>query len=155
MTYMYMATPWHMNPCPGYHESYNFGRSFHGHQYFILNLSDLCMGVEKKIFEEIMHFHYMTYMATPQHKNPCPEGHEFYNLGRPFPGHHYYILSLVCLKYASEQKSRFLRNTSILQFLPKNYLPFGTGGGGGVGCHDIYNFLSCLLTLQMLHTKFG
>ena len=33
--------------------------------YYILGLSDLCLGVEKKIFKEIMHFHYMTYMATP------------------------------------------------------------------------------------------
>ena len=24
----------------------------------------------------IMHFHYMTYMATPWHKKPCPEGHK-------------------------------------------------------------------------------
>ena len=33
--------------------------------YYILGLFDLCMGVEKKIFKELMHFHYMTYMATP------------------------------------------------------------------------------------------
>ena len=26
------------------------------------------------IFKEIMHFYYMTCMATPQHKNPCPGG---------------------------------------------------------------------------------
>ena len=36
----------------------------------------------------------MTYMATPQHMNPCHEGPEIYNFGRPFFGHHYYILSL-------------------------------------------------------------
>ena len=41
----------------------------------------------------------------------------------------------------------FLRNTSILNFLPQNYLPFGWG---------VMKFtISCLLTLQMLHTKFG
>ena len=33
-------------------------------------------------------------MATSFHKNPCPRGHEIYNFGRPFFGHHYYILSL-------------------------------------------------------------
>ena len=22
----------------------------------------------------MMHFHYMTYIATPKHKNPCPRG---------------------------------------------------------------------------------
>ena len=27
-------------------------------------------------------------------KNPCPGGHEIYNLGRPFHGHYYYTLSL-------------------------------------------------------------
>ena len=30
----------------------------------------------------------------------------------------------------------FLRNTSILHFLPENYLPCGSGG------HVVYNFLS-------------
>ena len=34
-------------------------------QYYILTLSDLCPGFEKNEFKEIMHFHYMTYMATP------------------------------------------------------------------------------------------
>ena len=53
------------NPCPRGHESYNFGWPFLGHHDYILSLSDICMGVEKKILKEIMHFHYMTYMATP------------------------------------------------------------------------------------------
>ena len=52
-------------PCPRGHEIYNFGGPFRGHHYYILGLSNLCLGVEKKIFKEIMHFHYMTYMATP------------------------------------------------------------------------------------------
>ena len=57
----------HKNACPGGHEIYNFGRPFLGnHRYIITcSLSDLCMGVEKKMFPEIMYFHYMTYMATP------------------------------------------------------------------------------------------
>ena len=33
-------------------------------------------------------------MATPLHKKPCHGGHEIYNFGRPFLGHHYYTLSL-------------------------------------------------------------
>ena len=69
-------------------------------------------------------------MVMPKHKNPCPGRHEIYNFGRPFLGNHYYLLSLsdLCLD---------LRNTctSILHFLPQNYL---LGGGG----HEIYNFLS-------------
>ena len=42
-----------------------------------------------------MHFYYMTYMATPQLRNPCSKGHEIYNFGRPFLGHHYYNLRFV------------------------------------------------------------
>ena len=41
----------------------------------------------------------------------------------------------------------FLRNIAILHFLPQNYLPFGWG---------VMKFtISCLLSLMMLHTKFG
>ena len=54
MTYMYMATPEHNNPCPRGHEIYNFGGPFHGHHYYILSLSDLCLGVEKKILKRII-----------------------------------------------------------------------------------------------------
>ena len=49
----------------GGHEIYNFGRPFLGHQYYIHSLSDLCLGVEKKICKEIMPFDYKTYMAIP------------------------------------------------------------------------------------------
>ena len=38
-------------------------------------------------------------MTTPLQKNPCPGGNEIYNFGRPFLGHHNYILtmSVLCL----------------------------------------------------------
>ena len=52
---------------------YNFGRPFLGYHYYILGLSNLCLGAEKN-FKEITHFLYLTYMTTPQHKNPCPWG---------------------------------------------------------------------------------
>ena len=55
-----MVTPKHKNPCPVGHEIYNFSRPFLGHHYNILSLSDLCLGVKKNIFKEIMNFHYMT-----------------------------------------------------------------------------------------------
>ena len=55
---------YHQNPSPGVDDIYNFGRPFLGHHYYILSLSDLCLGV-KKIFKGIMHIHYMTYMAAP------------------------------------------------------------------------------------------
>ena len=70
-----MTTPQHKNPCPMGHELYNFGRLFLGIHNYILSLYVLCLGVGKKIFKDIMHFHYMTYMVTPQQKNPCPRGH--------------------------------------------------------------------------------
>ena len=57
---------------PKGHEIYNFCIFFLGNHYYILSKSDLCHGVEKKIFKELMHFHNITYMDTPQHKNPCP-----------------------------------------------------------------------------------
>ena len=40
----------------------------------------------------------------PLHKNPCPVGHEIYNLSRPLLGHHYYILSLSDLYLGQEKK---------------------------------------------------
>ena len=106
-----MATPQHKNRCPGGHEIYNFGRPFLGHYYYILSLFDLCLGVEK-IFTEIMYFHYVTYMATPQRKNPCPGGHEIYNFGRPFLSNHYVIFSLseLCLEV---EKKIFKRNNAV------------------------------------------
>ena len=55
----YMATLNIMTPALG-SRKYNFGRPFLGHHFFILNLSDLCLGVEKKIFIGIMHFRDMT-----------------------------------------------------------------------------------------------
>ena len=48
-------------PLPRGNEIYNFDRPFLGHHHYILSLSDLCLGVKKKIFKEKMHFHYMTY----------------------------------------------------------------------------------------------
>ena len=48
---------------PRGHEIYNLGRPFLSHHYYILSLSDLCMGVKKIFFKETMRFHYITYMA--------------------------------------------------------------------------------------------
>ena len=99
-----MAIPLHKNPCSRGHEIYKFNRPFLGHYYYILGQSDLCLGVEKKIVEEIMHLHYSTYLSTPQHKNPFPRGHEIYKFGRPFLGYHYYKLGLSNLCLGVEKK---------------------------------------------------
>ena len=74
-----------------------------------------------------MHFHYMIYVATPQHKNPCPEGHEIYNLGGPFLKLVIITMHLVCMNHALKKRRRFLRNPSILHFLPLNHLHFVWG----------------------------
>ena len=84
--------PEHKNSCPRDNKINNFGRPFLGHHYSTFSLSDLCLGVEKKIFKESVHFHYMTIMTTSWYKIPYPGGHIIYNLSRPFNGYHYYAL---------------------------------------------------------------
>ena len=70
-----MVTRYHRNPCPECHKS--FGRPFHGHHYYILSLSDLWLGVEKKLFKEIMHFTVRLIWQHPRAiKNLLPGGHE-------------------------------------------------------------------------------
>ena len=64
-----MVTLWHMNPFLGRHKIYNKRRPFLGHHYYIISLSDVCLGVEKKIFKEINCFHYETYFVTPRTRN--------------------------------------------------------------------------------------
>ena len=66
----YMTKPQHKNPCSGGHEIKILGGPFLGYYYYTLSLSDLCLGVEKNILKEIMYFHYITYMSTPQQRNP-------------------------------------------------------------------------------------
>ena len=77
-----MATPLHRNPSPRGHKIYNFGRGFHAHHYFVLRLSEIYPRVQKKIFKEIMHFHYMTIYGHILSQEPPPGGHEIYNFGR-------------------------------------------------------------------------
>ena len=38
-------------------------------------------------------------------KKPCPRSHEIYNFGRPFLGHHNYILTLSVLCLEEEKKN--------------------------------------------------
>ena len=95
--------PKHKNPWrPGGHLQfiYVFGRVFLGQHFYTLSLSDLWPSV-KKIFRDIMHFHYMTYMAMLLNKNPCAEDHEISNFGSPFLVHHF-SMPLVCLNHAPE-----------------------------------------------------
>ena len=70
-----MATPQHKNRCPRVHENYNFRRPFIGHHYFILSMSELCLGIEMKNFKEIIHFNYIydLYCYTLE-QEPLPQG---------------------------------------------------------------------------------
>ena len=52
------------------------------------------LGSKEEDFKRMMHFHYMTCFATPEHKNHCPGSHETFDFGKPFLGHYYYTLSL-------------------------------------------------------------
>ena len=58
------------------YEIYNFGTPFLGHHYYILSLSDLCMGKEeKKILKEIMHFNYnYVLFDNALAQKPLPQG---------------------------------------------------------------------------------
>ena len=76
-----MATPLQKNPCPGGHEIYNFGRPFLGHHYYLLGLSDLCLGVEKKIFKDVHQF----YTFYPIITFPWRGGHEIEIFLSPYP----------------------------------------------------------------------
>ena len=49
-----------------------------------------------------MTFHYMTYSHALA-QEPCPRGHEIYNFGRPFLGHHYFLLGLSSLYLVVEK----------------------------------------------------
>ena len=67
----YFATHLHKYFCPGVHEIYNFGRTFLGHHYYILSLSE--PKIEKKIFYEIHQFKNL----FPSYYPPPPSGWGF------------------------------------------------------------------------------
>ena len=66
----------------------------------------------------------MTYGHAPA-QEPLPRGS--WNFGKTFFGHHYYVLNLFAWSLIGRREEDFLRNTSILHFLPPNYLPVGWG----------------------------
>ena len=81
-------------------------------------------GSRKKIFKEIMQFQYMTYMVTPQHKNPYPGGHEIYDFCNHlvhFLGYRYYKLCLI-----SAQKFH-MKIHQFYTFYPQIITPWDVG----------------------------
>ena len=106
----YMTMPQHKN-------TYNLVDSF----LVIIILPSVCLiyaWVQRRRFLKNNPFSLYDRYDHALAQNPCPGGHEVYNFGRSFLGHHYCKLSL--------SKS-----------CPK------------------WKRISCNLTLQMLHTKFG
>ena len=198
-----MTMPLHKNPCSWGHKIYNFGRPFFGHHYYALTLSESCPRVQKKIFKEIMHFHfYMTYGHALAQEH-LPRGLESYKVGKPFLGYHYYILTLfdLCLgiektisiekmhstlwliwahhgtrtPYPGVTKFTILVGPSlviiIINFVSLSVLCIRVKTNIFKEKYQFYTFypkitsplgggymkftMSCLPTLEMLHTKFG
>ena len=54
--HVYMDMPLHKNPSLGGLEIYNFVKLFSGHHYYILSLSELCPGGQKKDLKLIYKF---------------------------------------------------------------------------------------------------
>ena len=110
------------------YEFYNFVTPFLSHHFYTLSLFDQCLGVEKKIFKEIMQFHYMTSTRTP-----TPGVMKFTILVDPSV----VIITtyMVCLIYAWELRRRFLKKYSNFTLFSPKLPPLWIGGP------EIYNFL--------------
>ena len=135
----YMATPYIRTPALGVMKF-----TILVDPSYIHSLSDLCLKLVKKIFTGIMHFQYMTQMATPKHKNSCPGGHENYNFYRPFLV--IITIYLVCLIYSQEQRRRFFKKYINFKLFTTKFPPLGMG---------IMKYtISCLLILQMILTNY-
>ena len=80
-----------------------------------------------------MLFHDMTYMTMPQHKNPCPGGHDIRILDRAFLGDHHYILNLSDICPSVDKKRRINVALSLYGHCPS----IRTSAQWG---HEIYNF---------------
>ena len=68
------VTLYHKIYCSRSKDIYEFGRPFLCHYNYIPSLSSPCLGLEKKIFKEIVNIHYETYMATPIKNKTLPKG---------------------------------------------------------------------------------
>ena len=126
-------------PCPGIHEIYNYGRNILGHHFYILSLSAPFLGVEEKILIEILHFHLMTYVAPPQHQTPAPRVRKLIILVDSS-----WVIITIYLNVWSMPGflKKYINFTHYLKLPP-------------LGVRVMKFTISWLLSLQMLHTKFG
>ena len=72
----YMATPWQKNPCPRSHAIKKNCIPIIGHHYYILNLSESCPEVDKRIFKEKEKL----YNFPPKRSPLGVGGHEIYSV---------------------------------------------------------------------------
>ena len=103
---IFIFTIWHIwphlfckNSCPGSHEIYNLGRPILCYHYYLLSLSDVCMGLGKKILKEKRI--YTIWVIWP---HPSIRTLALVVIGRPFLGHHNYILNVSDLCMGVEEK---------------------------------------------------
>ena len=106
------------------HKIYNFGKPYLGHHYYIFSLSDLCIR-RKKIFKRNNAFSLFDLYGHAAAQEPRPGVMKFTSWVDP-------SLVIITITYfvwnmPLSREEYFVRNTSILHFLPKNYLPFGWG----------------------------
>ena len=103
----------------------------------------------EKILKEIIHLYsHALAHATPQHKNLCPGGHEICNIGRPFLGHHYFILILSDLCLRVEKK--FSKEIMHFQYMTYSTLNSCIPGSCKL---QFWQTLSCS-SLGLLYTQF-
>ena len=118
---------------------YSFSRPFTAHHYCTLCLSHWCVGVEKKICKETMHYHHLTYMAHPCTRIRAPGFLQFTNLVDPsliIYNVQYTTFIWIMLRRSFQKK--------LISFTPlsKNYLPLGW---------SVIEFtISCFLSRQKL-----
>ena len=119
------------------------------HSLVIITTYFVCLiySLGKRIF---LKKQFMTYMATPKHNIPAPGVMKL--TIQVDPSLVIITISLVYLNHAPEQRRRFFKKKyiNLSLFTPK--LPH-TPPSRGVGVTKFT--ISCLQTLQMLHTKFG
>ena len=132
-----MVMPQHRNPYPWVHEIANFDGPFFCHHQYILSLSDLCLGVEKKILKEIVPFHFPAQERLPQ-------GQKNLHFVRPSLCHHYNTLCL--------SESFLIVNEKILKeimhFHYMTYMGTPQHENSCPGGHKIYKFNRLLLCHQ-------
>ena len=142
----YMAIPWHKNPWPRVIKLTI--QVDLGHHYLKLSLSELCLEVEKKIFKEIMHFHYILLWPHLRTRTTAPGVMKYSIQVDPslvITDIHVHLISVNHAWYQS-QEDLFLRNTSTFHFLPQNYLPCHLSDSGDLKSTTEYTYIIIIST---------